>query len=47
MKVGKTAYRKTKPDVHYQIENGHLFVGNHGMILVKLKDILAIDYVIL
>lgn len=47
MKAGKIAYRKTKPDVHYQIENGHLFVGNHGMILVKLEDILATDWVIL
>ena len=46
MKAGKIAYRKTNPDVHYQIENGHLFIDNHGMILVKFDDMMATDWVI-
>lgn len=47
LKAGKTAYRKSKPNIVFGLlPNGLLLVNNHGMILAKVEDILADDWIV-
>lgn len=47
LKAGKKAYRKSKPNIMFGLlPNGLLLVNNHGMILAKVEDILADDWIV-
>lgn len=47
LKAGKKAYRKSKPNIMFGLlPNGLLLVNNHGMILAKVEDILANDWIV-
>lgn len=47
LKAGKSAYRKSKPNIMFGLlPNGLLLVNNHGMVLAKVEDILADDWIV-
>ena len=47
LKAGKSAYRKSKPNIMFGLlPNGLLLVNNHGMNLAKVEDILADDWIV-
>ena len=47
LKHGKTAYRKSKPNIIFGLLPNDIFsVNDHGVILIKTDDILANDWIV-